>query len=171
MPAAGNMMTFNDVAAPLAAQQSNAAVIQFLFLALIVLAFYFFLVRPQRNRQRQQQQLQNSLRPGARIMTTSGMYGTVVEIDDDGIVLEIAPDVEARFVKQAVMQVLPDDTADDEDENEDEDQYEDDLDDEADEREEVDEDADETAAAEPHDDDGKAETETAGEKSSSKPSA
>jgi preprotein translocase subunit YajC len=107
MPAQGNMMMIHDVAAPVvAAEQSNAAVMQFLFLGLIIVAFYFFLIRPQRNRQRRQQELQNSVRPGARIMTTNGMYASVVAVDDDGIVLEIAPGVEARFVKQAIMQIV-----------------------------------------------------------------
>ncbi|HZB31004.1 MAG TPA: preprotein translocase subunit YajC [Streptosporangiaceae bacterium] len=140
------MMNLHDVAAaPIAAEQSNAAVMQFLFLGLIVVAFYFFLIRPQRNRQRRQQQLQNSVRPGARIMTTNGMYATVVAVDDDGIVLEIAPGVEARFVKQAIMQIVEQgDAADD---------AEDELDD--DRPEDADEPAEERAAS----------------KSSSKPSA
>ena len=108
------MMTLHE-AAPLVAQNSgsNAAVMQFLFLGLIVVAFYFFLIRPQRNRQRQQQQLQNSVRTGARIMTTNGMFANVVAVDDDGVVLEIAPGVEARFVKQAIMQIVDDGTEED----------------------------------------------------------
>lgn len=147
------MMTFHDVAAApiVAAEQSNAAVMQFLFLGLIVVAFYFFLIRPQRNRQRQQQQLQNSVRPGARIMTTNGMYANVVAVDDDGLVLEIAPGVEARFVKQAIMQIVDEGDADTADE---------DHDDQDDERP-----ADDA-------DDGRPEAaEKAEEKSSSKPSA
>src|SRR5918992_2343326 len=147
MPAQGNMMTLHE-AAPLVAQNSgsNAAVMQFLFLGLIVVAFYFFLIRPQRNRQRRQQQLQNSVRPGARIMTTNGMYATVVAVDDDGIVLEIAPGVEARFVKQAIMQIVEQgDAADD---------AEDELDDDR-----------------PEDADEPAPEERAASKSSSKPSA
>jgi preprotein translocase subunit YajC len=145
MPAAGNMMTLHE--APLVAQNSgsNAAVMQFLFLGLIVVAFYFFLIRPQRNRQRQQQQLQNSVRPGQRVMTTNGMFANVVAVDDDGLVLELAPGVEARFVKQAIMQIV-DDSADE------------DVDDD----DEADEDVtDEAAEAD----------EKSGEKSSSKPSA
>jgi preprotein translocase subunit YajC len=152
MPAQGDMMNFHDVAAApiVAAEQSNAAVMQFLFLGLIVVAFYFFLIRPQRNRQRQQQQLQNSVRPGARIMTTNGMYATVVAVDDDGLVLEIAPGVEARFVKQAIMQIVDEGNAADDDVDDD-----DELD--------VDrpEDADEPATPQ----------EKAASKSSSKPSA
>jgi preprotein translocase subunit YajC len=90
-----------------------------LFLPLIVIvgAFYFFLIRPQRNKQRQQQQMQKTLEPGTRVITTSGMYATVVEVNDDGVVLEIVPGVEAQFVAQAIMRVLEDteDTEDSED--------------------------------------------------------
>ena len=89
----------------------------FLPLIVIVGAFYFFLIRPQRNRQRQQAQMQKNLEPGTRVVTTSGMYATVVEVNDDGLVLEIAPGVEAQFVAQAIMRVLPEETEDDEDED------------------------------------------------------
>jgi preprotein translocase subunit YajC len=158
MPGQGNMMNLHDVAAApiVAAQQSNAAVMQFLFLGLIVVAFYFFLIRPQRNRQRQQQQLQNSVRPGARVLTTNGMYATVVAVDDDGIVLEIAPGVEARFVKQAIMQIVDEGNSDDDaDESDDADETVDDLDE-----------GRATADGEPATREAKAES-----KSSSKPSA
>jgi preprotein translocase subunit YajC len=160
MPVQGNMMTFNEVAAPVVAQNSgsNAAVMQFLFLGLIVVAFYFFLIRPQRNRQRQQQRLQNSVRPGARIMTTNGMFANVVAVDDDGLVLEIAPGVEARFVKQAIMQIVDDGAEEDED----------DLDEETDETVEVEDEAKEVK----DEAEETAEKETKSkDKSSSKPSA
>src|SRR3977135_935542 len=91
----------------------------FLPLIVIVGAFYFFLIRPQRNKQRQQQQMQKTLEPGTRVITTSGMYATVVEVNDDGVVLEIVPGVEAQFVAQAIMRVLedPEDTEDADDQD------------------------------------------------------
>lgn len=78
---------------------------------LIAVVFYFLLIRPQRRRQQQQSQLQNRLVPGQRVMTTAGLFATVVAIEDDAVVLEIAPGVEARFVKQAIGQVLDDSSA------------------------------------------------------------
>jgi preprotein translocase subunit YajC len=110
------MMTLHDVAAApiVAAQQSSSSFMPFLFLALTVVAFYFFLIRPQRNRQRQQQALLSQVAPGARVMTTSGLYGTVVEVDGDDIILEIAPGVEARFLKQAIMRTVSETDAEDE---------------------------------------------------------
>jgi preprotein translocase subunit YajC len=99
----------------LAAQQQTNPLVQFLPLVVIVAAFYFFLIRPQTKRRRAQAQMQSTVRPGARVLTTNGMYATVVSVDDDGMLLEIAPGVQTRFVKQSVMQVLPDDAEEPED--------------------------------------------------------
>lgn len=98
-----------------AAKGGSNPLVSLLPLILIVVVFYFLLIRPQRRRQQQQTQLQSQLVPGQRVMTTAGMLATVAAIEDDAIVLEIAPGVEARFVKQSIGQVLTD-SADEEDE-------------------------------------------------------
>ena len=74
---------------------------------LIIAVFYFLLMRPQRNRQRKIQETQNAIVPGQRIRTTAGIYGTVVAVEDEDLILEIAPDVEVRVLRRAVMDVLP----------------------------------------------------------------
>ncbi|GAA4518693.1 hypothetical protein GCM10023191_093230 [Actinoallomurus oryzae] len=103
----------------LAAQKSNPLV-TLLPIILIGVVFYFLLFRPQRKRQQQQMQMQRQIQPGQRIMTTAGMLADVVAIEDDHVVLEIAPGVEVRYVKQAVAQVVSDDDDEDiEDETED----------------------------------------------------
>jgi preprotein translocase subunit YajC len=83
----------------------------YLFLVAIVVLFgllYFVTIRPQRNRQRAAAQTQRTVEPGARVRTTAGMYGTVVAVDDQDVVLEIAPEVEVRFLRRAIMDVVPD---------------------------------------------------------------
>ena len=82
------------------------------------------MIRPQRRRQQQAQKQQNTLRPGARVRTTAGMYATVVDVDGDDVVLEVAPGVEVRYMRRAVMDVVspgeetPDDSySDSEDEH------------------------------------------------------
>ena len=92
----------------LAAEKSNPLV-TLLPVILIGVVFYFLLFRPQRRRQQQQLQMQRQVEPGQRIMTTAGMLADVVAVEDDAVVLEIAPGVEVRFVKQAISQVIPDD--------------------------------------------------------------
>jgi preprotein translocase subunit YajC len=83
----------------------------YLFLVAIVVLFgllYFVTIRPQRNRQRAAAQTQRTVEPGARVRTTAGMYGTVVAVDDQDVVLELAPGVEVRFLRRAIMDVVPD---------------------------------------------------------------
>ncbi|WP_113699657.1 preprotein translocase subunit YajC [Nonomuraea lactucae] len=88
-------------------------------LILLVVVFYFLLIRPQRKRQQEAVRMQNSLTPGARVMTTTGLFGTVVTVDNEDVVLEVAPGIETRWVKAAIGRVVTpgeptaDDAADD----------------------------------------------------------
>ena len=75
-------------------------------LLLIAVAFYFLILRPTRTRQAAQRATVARLAPGVRIMTTAGLYGTVVALEGDDIVLEIAPGVTVRYVAAAVAKVL-----------------------------------------------------------------
>ena len=97
-----------------------------LFFALILVAFYFLIIRPQRTRARQAAQLQARLVPGVEIMTTAGMFGRVVEVNDDGLVLEVSPGVQVRFAKAAVGRIVD---AEDAGENDDTDADDNDADD------------------------------------------
>lgn len=81
---------------------------------LIGVVFYLLIMRPARTRQRKQAEMMSALAPGTRVMTTAGVYGTLVSIDGDDAELEIAPGVVIRVVKAAIGKViepqpLPDD--------------------------------------------------------------
>jgi preprotein translocase subunit YajC len=96
------------VIATLAADKQSSPVGSLVLLALLAAAFYFVAVRPGRRRMQAMQQVQSTLAPGRQVITTAGMYGTVTDVDDtDGTVtLQIAPGVEARFARGAVMKVV-----------------------------------------------------------------
>jgi preprotein translocase subunit YajC len=83
--------------------ESASALLPFV---IILLAFYLLLIRPARTRARQQQQLQSSLAVGQEVMTTSGLYATVVAVEDDAVLLEASPGTHTRWAKQAVARVL-----------------------------------------------------------------
>ena len=51
-------------------------------------------------------QMHDSLVPGARVMTTSGLHGTVTAIADDTIELEIAPGLRTTWVRAAVREIV-----------------------------------------------------------------
>lgn len=98
---------------------------------IIVLAFWMFFIRPQQRRRQQAQQQNNNIQPGARVRTIGGMYATVVAVDGDDVILEVAPGVESRYMKRAIAEVVsPAETTDDPAEAEDED-YAGDITDEA----------------------------------------
>ncbi|MFD1543120.1 preprotein translocase subunit YajC [Nonomuraea guangzhouensis] len=75
-------------------------------LILLVVVFYFLLIRPQRKRQQEATAMQNSLAPGARVMTTTGLFATVVAVENEDVVLEVAPGIETRWVKAAIGRVV-----------------------------------------------------------------
>jgi preprotein translocase subunit YajC len=121
-------------------------VISLLIIGGLLVVMWLVLVRPQRRRQLRQQDLLSELEPGVEVVTAGGLYGTVLEVDEDGedLQLEIAPGTAVRVAKRAIAAVLPD-----EDEEGDEYEYEDD-----DEEELVAgaaEDEEELAAADPDD--------------------
>lgn len=65
----------------------------------------YFMTRRQRKAQEQQQTLQNSIEVGDRVMTTSGLYGTVTDAEDaTTISIEIAPGVETEWLRAAVRE-------------------------------------------------------------------
>lgn len=77
-----------------------------ILILIVVVAFYFLMIRPQQRRRQQAQQQQNTIGPGARVRTTAGLYATVVAVDGDDVVLEVAPGVESRYMKRAIMEVI-----------------------------------------------------------------
>ncbi|MDQ1464257.1 MAG: preprotein translocase subunit YajC [Actinomycetota bacterium] len=97
---------------------------------LLFAALYVFFIVPQGRRRKQALALQRAVEPGSRVILTSGLYGTVVEIDDDAVVIEAAEGVQLRYAKAAVLRVVPDvDDSDDADEVHDSelDEFEEDL--------------------------------------------
>jgi preprotein translocase subunit YajC len=73
---------------------------------LIVVVGYLLLVRPARARQREMALLQEQLVPGVEVMTTAGLYATVVALDEASVTLETAPGVSSRWDRRAVARVV-----------------------------------------------------------------
>ncbi|HEX7255759.1 MAG TPA: preprotein translocase subunit YajC [Gaiellaceae bacterium] len=78
-----------------------------IFLGAMVALFWFLLIRPQRRRQAAHRSMLSGLSTGDEVLTAGGVFGRVRRIEDDHIVLEIAPGTEVRLAKDAVANVLP----------------------------------------------------------------
>jgi len=101
------------------------SLVLFLPFLLIMGGFMYFSSRRQKRAMQATIDLHESLRPGDRVHTTSGMEATVVELADDTVDLEIAPGVVTRWMKLAVRdKIVPDDLDEfDEDEGSDDDVF------------------------------------------------
>lgn len=78
----------------------------FLPIILIFVIFYFLLIRPQQKRQREHQNMLERMSKGDRVVTSGGMYGTVVGVKDNIVVLRIAEDVKVEFAKSSVSGIV-----------------------------------------------------------------
>lgn len=67
---------------------------------------YFMLIRPAQKKTKEQQQLVSTIQPGARIMTGSGIFGTVRHVGERQAIIEISPGVEMTVAKQAIMRTI-----------------------------------------------------------------
>ncbi|MEJ5185481.1 MAG: preprotein translocase subunit YajC [Candidatus Geothermincolales bacterium] len=73
-------------------------------LILVLLAiFYFLLIRPQQKRMRQQMELIRNLKVGDEVMTSAGIFGTVHQLEEDTVLLEVAEDVVIRVAKNSIV--------------------------------------------------------------------
>lgn len=86
------------------------SLIMFLPFVLIMGGFMFFASRRQKRAMQATIDLHDSLRPGDRVHTTSGLAATVVAITDDNVDLEIAPGVVTTWMKLAIRDRIEDDT-------------------------------------------------------------
>jgi len=87
--------------------------------------FYFMILRPQQRRQRAQQELINAISEGDEIITTAGIYGVVMSIDDEEgtVTVAIAPGTEIKLLRAGIgRRVTVDEDYEDYDEDQDEEQ-------------------------------------------------
>ena len=97
----------NIAAAVAASKSSGSSSITFLIVIVLLFgALYFLMIKPQRRRQQQAMQQQRTVSPGAQVRTTAGMYATVSAVDGDDVILEVAPGVDVRYIRRAVMEVI-----------------------------------------------------------------
>ncbi|MEI7549157.1 MAG: preprotein translocase subunit YajC [Actinomycetes bacterium] len=74
-------------------------------LLLMAVAFWFLILRPNRKKQAAMVAMIAALGPGARVITSSGIKGTIISMGDTEVVLEIAPGVHTTWTKGAITKV------------------------------------------------------------------
>jgi len=69
----------------------------------IFLVMYLFMIRPQRKQQKELQNFRDALKKGSKIITAGGIYGTVVEVKDTTLIIEIDKEVKIKVDKNSVV--------------------------------------------------------------------
>ena len=77
-----------------------------LIFLLVIIVVFGVMITAQRRRQRSAMQVQHQLVPGSRIMTTAGLFATVVSVSDTEVELEVAPGVVSTYARAAVARVV-----------------------------------------------------------------
>ncbi|AAC07266.1 preprotein translocase subunit YajC [Aquifex aeolicus] len=90
-------------------QQSpvGALLFQIIFLVAIFLMFYFLIIRPQKKERERHRKFLESLKKGDKVITSSGIWGTVVEIGDRTITLKVDANTKITFSKEAIVAYQP----------------------------------------------------------------
>ena len=74
-----------------------------LMLALIFVVMWLFMIRPQQKRQKELNNFRNNLQKGDKVVTVGGIYGTIVEVNDNKVMLEIDKDVKIKVDKASLV--------------------------------------------------------------------
>lgn len=78
-----------------------------LFPIILIAIMYFFMIRPQVKRQKEHRAMLDKLGRGDEIITNGGLAGTIIEVGDSFVTVELAENVRVRVQKGAIANVLP----------------------------------------------------------------
>ena len=83
----------------------NSPVITILWFVVLIAIFWFLLLRPQRQEQKKRDEMIKNLHRGDRVVSMGGMHGTIVDLNDETVLLRIADKVEVTISRSAIGQV------------------------------------------------------------------
>lgn len=75
---------------------------QFLPMLLIIVVFYFFMIRPQMKKAKDHKKYVEELKKGDKVITTSGIHGKIVDVNDTTFLVEVESGTKIRFEKSSI---------------------------------------------------------------------
>ena len=90
-----------------AAEQQGDPMSMLITFGLIGIIFYFLLIRPQRKQQKELKDRQDALKPGDKVVSAGGIYGTITKVEQDAVRMEIAPGVTIKIAKASIVSSTP----------------------------------------------------------------
>ena len=89
-----------------AATQQQSMLASFIPLILIFLIFYFLLIRPQQKKQKEHKVLLDSIQRGDEILSSGGILGKVIKVDNNKLTVEISKGVNVTIIRSTVADVI-----------------------------------------------------------------
>jgi len=102
-----NFLISNAYAQATAPTGASNPLSSMLVMVALIGVMFFLMIRPQMKRAKEQRAMLSALAKGDEVITTGGLLGQVVAINDSFVTLEIADKVQIRLQKQAITAVLP----------------------------------------------------------------
>jgi len=87
--------------------QGTGGIMAFAPLLIIMVIFYVLLILPAQKRQKKTQEMLTALKNGDKIVTTGGLFGTIVGLEGDSIQLRIAEQVKVKVLRSAIASLQP----------------------------------------------------------------
>ena len=97
------MNTFTLLQAAQAAQPQGGGWSMWIMLALIFVVMWLFMISPQRKQQKELQNFRDGLKKGDKVVTVGGIYGTVCEVKEGTVLIEVDSNVKIRVSKNALV--------------------------------------------------------------------
>ncbi len=85
---------------------SGQVAVQILFFGALFAIFYFLLIRPQQKQRREREAMLTSLKRGDRVVTTGGLHGTIVGLNEQTVVLKVTDQVKLEFDRSAIGRIV-----------------------------------------------------------------
>ncbi|NQT28647.1 MAG: preprotein translocase subunit YajC [Candidatus Omnitrophica bacterium] len=83
----------------------NAGILNFIPLIFIFVIFYFLIIRPQQKKQKEHQGMVANLKKNDEIVTTGGLYGTIVNIKEKALVIRVDENTKVEVEKNSIAYV------------------------------------------------------------------
>jgi preprotein translocase subunit YajC len=88
-------------------QAAGGGLLTFLPLVVIMVIFYVMLILPAQRRQKKTNEMLGALKSGDKVLTSGGIYGTIVGLESDAVQLRIADQVKVKVARSAITGIQP----------------------------------------------------------------
>lgn len=84
-------------------QSENSGLMNIGMMALLAVVFFFFMIRPQMKRAKEQKKFNEGLKEGDNVVTSSGIHGRIVRLEEGTVILEMHDKAKIKFDRAAIV--------------------------------------------------------------------